>query len=54
MACVQPDDSDLGESDLADIEVEYRLDISQSDSSEIEFSSETDSESGVGSLNCAR
>ncbi|GBL89016.1 hypothetical protein AVEN_150714-1, partial [Araneus ventricosus] len=41
MACVQPDDSDLSESDLDYIEDEYRLDISESDSSE------TDSESGA-------
>ncbi|GBN61460.1 hypothetical protein AVEN_258366-1 [Araneus ventricosus] len=35
-----PDDSDLSESDLDDVEDEYRLDISEPDSSEFEFSSD--------------
>lgn len=47
MACVQPDDYDFSESDLNDIEDEYSLDISKSDSFEFKISSETDSNLGI-------
>lgn len=50
MTCVQPDGSYLSELHLGDIEDEYHLDISESDSSDFEISYETDCDLDMESL----